>query len=173
MEFYSRTNRPTAIPCPKCSKIVPTYSLQINKDTGKKELKETGKTNVYELIQASKEETMVYNILKRFESGDLDALNKTKGIYGDFTSMPRTLAEAQQLVIDTEKQFNELPIEIRREFNMSASEYLASLTNGKFEAIMSKYAKKEEKTEQKVQAPVQEQVQTPTQNTTQGGIRYE
>lgn len=172
MEFYSRTNRPATIPYPKSDKIIPTYSLQINLETGKKELKETGKTNIYEMIQASKEETLIYNILKRFQEGDIEALNKTQGIYGDFTNMPRTLAEAQQLLIDTEKSFNNLPIEIRREFNMSTSEYLASLSNGKFETVMEKY-KKEPKVQQPIEQPTEQQVQQTIEHQVQGGLRYE
>ena len=169
MEFYSRSNRPETIPYPKSKKIVPTYGLQINKETGKEELVETGKTNIYDMIQASKEETLVYNILKRFESGDIEALTKTKGVYGDFTNMPRTLAEAQQLLIDTENYFNALPIDIKKEFNNSPKEYLASLNNGKFEAVMGKYIKQPPKQEP-IPEPIQA-VEQPTQS--QGGVKYE
>lgn len=171
MDFFSRVKRPKTIPHPKSSKFVTTYSIQINKDTGKKELVESGKTNIYEMIQASKEETMVYNILKRFQNGDIEALTKTKGVYGDFTSAPRTLAEAQQLLINAESHFNELPLEIRREFNMSASEYLASLTNGKFEQIISKYNKQPE-VQQEIAQPITQQVQQ-TIEQQEGGIKYE
>ena len=167
MDFYSRVNRPKTIPYPRSSKIVPTYSLQVNKETGKKEIIESGKTNIYDMIQASKEETMVYNIIKRFQNGDLEALTKTKGIYGDFTNAPKTLAEAQQLIINAENHFNELPLGVRQEFNFSSSEYLAALTNGKFEQIMAKYIKQPE---------VQEEVQqVPQQNIQpqEGGIKYE
>lgn len=168
MDFYSRVNRPKTIPHPRSSKIVPTYSLQVNKDTGKKEIVESGKTNIYDMIQASKDETMVYNILKRFQNGDIEALSKTKGVYGDFTNAPKTLAEAHQLIINAENHFNDLPLDVRKEFNYSSSEYLASLTNGKFEQIMAKYVKQPE-VQQELAQPF-----TPTEgSTTTGGIKYE
>lgn len=155
MDFYKRDKRPETIPYPKSDKIVPTYSLKIDKQTGKKELVKTGSTNLYEKIQAAKEETMIYNILERFNAGEIDVINKVKGVYGDFRNVPTSLAEAQQAIIDAEDTFNKLPLDIRREFNMSTSEFLASLNNGEFERIIKeKYGDK---------LPKQEEVQ---QNTT-------
>lgn len=166
MEFYSRAKRPATIPCPKCEENVPTFTLKINKETGKKELKKTGETNLYKKIQASKEETLIYNIIKRFESGDIEVLNKTQGTYGNFTNMPKTLAEAQQSLIDAENTFNSLPLDIRRQFNMSSSEFIAGLTNGKFETIMAKIQGDKPKMQEV-------QVQQPQENQQTGGIKYE
>lgn len=167
MEFYARNNYPKTIPHPESKKIIPTFALEINKDTGKKELVKSGATNIYDKIQAAKEETLVYNILDRFNRGDTEALNKIHGVYGNFTNMPTTLAEAQQQLINAENTFNDLPIDVRKEFNFSTSEFLASVTNGKFEEVFSKYIKDKVQTEQPtVQQPVQETTQ-------QGGIKYE
>lgn len=148
MEFYNRSHYPKTIAYPKSEPNVPVFALKIDKDTGKKELKKTGATNLYEKIQASKEGTLIYNILERFNNGDNEALNKTKGTYGDFSQMPKTLAEAQQSLIDAENAFNELPLDVRREFNMSTSEFLAALTNGKFEAVMTKLQPQKQKAEE-------------------------
>lgn len=173
MEFYSRSNYPQTIPHPKSKKIVDTYSIEINKETGKKELKATGKTNIYEFIQKSLDDTLVYNILKKFEAGDLDALNRAVGAYGDFTNAPRSLAEAQQLIINAEKEFNKLPLDVRKEFNYSASEFLAGFGNGKVQQVFTKNTPRE-KDVQVVQTAIettQPQPQ-PTQEQT-GGIKYE
>lgn len=156
MTFYSRTNKPATIPCPKCEKTVPTFALKINKDTGKKELVKTGSTNLYEKIQASKEQTLVYNILERYNNGDIDVLAKVKGVYGDFTNMPSTLAEAQQSLIDAETTFNQLPLEVRKEFNMSTSEFLTSMTNGTFAARMQKFKKVEKEKKEVIMPKAQE-----------------
>lgn len=167
MEFFTRSKYPDTIAYPESKKIIPTFALEINKETGKKELVKSGATNIYEKIQASKDETLVYNILERFNNGDIEALNKARGIYGDFTNMPKTLAEAQQQLINAENTFNDLPIDVRKEFNYSTSEFLASMANGQFEQIMSKYIK------EKVQAIEQPTAQpTETQQET-GGIKYE
>lgn len=112
---------------PSGEKIVPTYSLVIDKDTGKEELKETGKTNLYDYIQSSLEETLIYNIIERYNSGDVDALNKIQGFYGDVTTMPKNLAEAQQIMINAQKVFNDLPVDVRAKYNHSVSEFLSAV----------------------------------------------
>ncbi len=128
--FYSRSNRPKTIPQPKCEENVPTFSLQINKANGKKELVESGKTNLYEKIQASKDATLIYNIIDRYNAGDNSVLNKAMGSYGNFTQMPATLVEAQQKLIDAERTFEQLPIAIREKYNNSYTEFLADVTAG-------------------------------------------
>lgn len=154
MQFYSRFNRPETIPAPACSKLIPVFEIKIDKQTGRKELKQTGKTNVYEKIQASKENTLIYNILEKYQNGDISVLQKARGVFGDFTNMPKTLAEAQQSMLDAENLFNKLPNEIKREFSNSTSEFLASMTNGQFEQIVKKY-QKPEKVEQKTATQIE------------------
>ena len=156
MEYYSRANRPATIPAPKCEKIIPTFSIEINSKTGKKELKQTGKTNIYDKIQASKEQTLIYNILERFSAGDTNVLNKVQGAYGDFTNVPKTLAEAQQQLINAENIFMSMPLEIRKEFNHSTSEFLASAANGELEPRLAKFVKIPPKVEEtQIQKPVE------------------
>jgi len=156
MEFYSRSNLPTTIPQPKCEKIVPTYGKEVTKD-GKVQIVETGKTNIYEKIQASKDETLVYNILDRFNAGDVNALNQRQGTYGDFTDMPRTLAEAQQALIDAENYFYTLPLDVRKEFNHSVSDFLASAGKGKL-AERHEYFKAPEPVDSAIKQVGQQQV---------------
>lgn len=135
MSFYSATNRPSTISYPKSEKIIPTFGLKINKD-GKKELHQIGTTNLYEKIQASKDQTLIYNVLERYNNGELDLLSRSQGMYGDFTDLPTSLAEAQQKLIDAENIFNSLPLDIRKQFNHSVSEFLASFSNGNFEKLV-------------------------------------
>ena len=159
MTFYSRNNRPKTIPAPKCEKIIPTFSLEIDTKTGKKELKQTGKTNIYDKIQASKEQTLVYNILERFNAGDTSVLNKVQGMYGDFTNVPKTLAEAQQQLINAENLFMSLPLDMRKEINHSSSEFLASAASGELETRLAKFKRKTTKVEEK-----ETQIQKPVEN---------
>lgn len=169
MEFYSLTNKPETIPAPSGQENVPVFNLKINKETGKKELVKTGETNLYEKIQANLEQTLIYNILEKYENGDESVINVKKGTYGDFTNMPTTMAEAQQTLIDAENTFKSLPIDLRAKFNHSTSEFLASITNGRIEQILGKYGHAGEKIEQKPS------VETPKAEVKQeiGGIKYE
>ena len=85
-EYYSRVNKSATIAQPKCDKIVPTYGKEIDKD-GKVHIVETGKTNLYEKIQASKDDTLIYNILDRFAAGDVSVLQRHQGVYADLTDI--------------------------------------------------------------------------------------
>lgn len=165
MEYYSRINLPATIPQPECAKIVPTYGKEVAKD-GTVRIVENGKTNIYEKIQASKDETLVYNILDRFKAGDTSVLMQRQGSYGDFTQAPKTLVEAQQALIDAENYFMSLPLEVRKEFNHSVSEFLASAGSGKL-AERHEYFKPPKEVEQAIKQatpvePAPTIVQTPT-----------
>lgn len=157
MEFYSLTNKPPRKTYPESHKIVPTYSIKIDKATGKKELKETGKTDIYEKIQESKESTLLYNILERYAAGDTNILNQRQGSYGDFSEYPENLAEAQQIMIDAENKFKKLPLEIRKEFNHSITEFVAGIENGKLEQILIEKGIIKPKEEPKVEQPIQQE----------------
>ena len=158
MEFYSYSNKHPRSPYPESHKIVPTYSLKIDKQTGKKELKESGKTDIYEKIQENKEGTYIYDILEKYMGGDESVLSKNVARYEDVTELPTNLAEAQQLIIDAENTFKSLPLEIRKEFNHSPTEFMAGIENGKLEQILIKKGLKEKPQETKVeQQPLQGQ----------------
>ena len=66
------------------------------------------------------------NIINRALNGDPFALNKKIGNYMDVTEMPKTLAEAQQIVINLKERFNNLPAEVRAKFENNAEIYVAS-----------------------------------------------
>lgn len=123
--MYHWNHRPTTTAAPNGSPEEPEYTMCIDKN-GHKYLKETGKTNTYKLIQESLEETKIENIMQRAEAGDLTALNIRNGEYLDITDMPNTLAEAQNFVIKASQEFDKLPLEIRKKFDMSPEKYIAS-----------------------------------------------
>lgn len=116
------------------SGMKPTYKMHVDKD-GKRELRKNGEYNLYAEIQSYKDSVSIDYILARFMNGDETALSRAQGIYGDFTEMPRTLAELQQRVIDAEDLFNSLPLDVRKEYNFSASEFFAQLDSDKTKKI--------------------------------------
>lgn len=122
------------------SGMKPTYKMHVDED-GKRELRKSGEYNLYAEIQSYKDSVSIDVILSRFMNGDESALSRAQGIYGDFTEMPKTLAELQQRVIDAEDLFNSLPLEIRKEYNFSPSEFFAQLDSEKTKAIFDTDAK--------------------------------
>lgn len=113
-----------------------TYKMHVDAD-GKRELKKSGEYNLYAEIQSYKDSVSIDYILSRFVNGDETALSRVQGIYGDFTDMPKTMAELQQRVIDAEHLFNALPLDIRAQYNHSASEFFAQLDSDKTKAIFA------------------------------------
>lgn len=124
ISFFTGYNRPMSIPNETGTEFDKTYTVEIDKH-GHKELKETGKTNRYEKIQSFKDETDIANILVK-ATVDPTILNQRNGQYGDFTKAPKTLAEAQNIILKIKDEFFNLPVETRKEFNNSPEQYIAA-----------------------------------------------
>ncbi len=101
------------------------YSGSYN-ELGQVELKEDGTEDLYAFIQSFAESTDIHSILKRYQNGEVDVLEKVQGFYGDITEMPKTYAEALQRIADSEKVFMSLPVEVRAKFGHSFSQFLAA-----------------------------------------------
>ncbi len=107
------------------------YSGSYN-ERGQVELKEDGTENIYDFIQSFAESTDIHAIMRRFENGEVDVLEKVQGFYGDVTDMPKTYAEALQRIADSEKVFMSLPVDVRAKFGHSFSEFLAASNDADF-----------------------------------------
>lgn len=135
IKFNSRTNKPKTIAAPSGSKFAKEYSMQID-EKGHKTLMKVGETNIYEKIQAGLEDTLIENILTRASMGDTTALDRVQGNYLDCTEMPETLADAQNRILLLKSEFNRLPIELRREYNFSAEEFVTDIGSSKWNKLM-------------------------------------
>lgn len=124
MEFYNRSRKRPTEATPAGSEWHQEYRVSIDL-TGHKYLEEDGKTNIYDRIQESLEETKIENIIRRAVGGDESALAVMHGSYIDTTQMPKTLAEMQQAIINATNDFNKLPLEIRQKFDQSVEQYIA------------------------------------------------
>lgn len=124
MNFYSRLNPAPVIETPTGSKEATTYQTQID-ENGHKVTVPIGKTNIYDRIQSSLEETKIENIIKRFTEGDISAFRQGEPLYADMTEAPKTLMEAQNMIIRITDEFNNLPVEVRAKFDHSPEKYVA------------------------------------------------
>lgn len=116
----------------KGTEYVDTYKIQIkdtDKKKGVKDLYKTGQKNLYALIQSHAQSQDIEYIIKRYASGDMSVIKKGEPIYADFTQLPDNLADYQKMIIDNEQIFEQLPLEIREQYNYSFSEFLADLPN--------------------------------------------
>lgn len=112
--FYSRTGKPTK----------PERKFVVGTD-GKSKLEIVGKINVQDEINGWLESTDINVIIARFKAGDADALSARQEIFGDFTEMPKTLAEMMQRKIDADMLFDSLPARVKAKFNYDRGEFFA------------------------------------------------
>ncbi|WGL31250.1 internal scaffolding protein [Dipodfec virus UOA04_Rod_843] len=97
-------------------------------NNGVMDLQEIGRHNLYDEIQSHADSVDIHVLLKMYErDGDESIFSRIQGAYGDFTSMPKTFAEALNTMIAAEQYFNGLPVETRAKFGHSFSQFLAGM----------------------------------------------
>lgn len=126
---------------PSGSQYETTYQEEIEKKTGKKHLVPTGKTHVYALIQADLEQSKIENIIHKLAMGDLSVMREAQLTYVDADDYPKSLMEAQNIVIKAKAEFDKMPEEIRKEFNYSAEQYVSEMGTEKWIDKIAPYNK--------------------------------
>lgn len=107
------------------------YRTRYN-DIGQLELVPNGQDDIYDMIQSHAESVDIDTILSKFVAGDPDALAKTQGTFGDFTNLPTSYAEMLNVINESERFFEQLPLEVRERFNFNFSEFISSMDSQEF-----------------------------------------
>lgn len=94
---------------------------------GKRSLVKDRKVEIYDIIQSHKDECDFNLIIRRAVEGDVNALNIIEGHYIDITDAPRTLMESQNMMIKAQKEFEELPKDVRQKFDYDYHNYLGMM----------------------------------------------
>lgn len=144
MKFFSRCNLPPRSTVSLGSPIQHVFEERID-DNGVKVLVESAITSVDERVQAHFTESLVYSALARAGAGDTSALQRAKVFYGDVTKVPTNLAEAHQLLINMDKNFESLPVEIKRCYDNSSSKFVKALADGSVAPVLKDYIMKHDK----------------------------
>lgn len=97
---------------------------KLDKETGIISLVSVGMTDLFEYIQSFAAETDINSLIQRAENGDLTAFKSA--VFGDFSDMPDTYADALNMVIEAEREFNHLPPDIKNRFNGDFHQYIVS-----------------------------------------------
>lgn len=113
----------------------PSFKMEIDKD-GRRSLRRDGVIDVYAQIQSHKDSVDIHYIMERFANGDASVLSKAQGIYGDFTNVPTSVVELQQRVMDAERLFYTLPVDVREKFEHNPSMFYASIGSDAFNEVM-------------------------------------
>lgn len=117
----------------------PTYCEKVV--DGVNTLVQDGTTNVTAFVEAVFDETLIYNLIDRFNRGDLAALSGHPGIYGDFSSVPCDLIESFNMIKKVERDFSALPVEIKAHYDNSVYKFAQAIDSGEFQHFVQKMSK--------------------------------
>lgn len=101
-------------------------------ENGEIELVFDGYEDLQAYIDSFEEETNIENIITRVNNGEIDLLNTVAGAYIDTVGMPKTYAEVLQTVIDGQKVFEALPVDIKARFDNDFNKWFAQMGDNDF-----------------------------------------
>lgn len=116
--FYLPFKAPTG------EKIQIEHTPHMGLDGRRKLIKDNPKP-IYEMIQASREQTEIDRIVKRALQGDESVLSAVQGQYLDITGAPKSLAHAQQIIINAKNDFDKLDTETKKKFDNNVEVFIA------------------------------------------------
>lgn len=131
LKFPTMFDKRTRVHCNSGDPMKKVYKPVVG-DDGIIQLVESGVESLYDSIQSWKDSVDINFILARYANGDVDALSKVQGAYGDFTQFPSTYAEMLNRVIQGKNLFASLPLEIREKYNHDFSQFIAAMDKPDF-----------------------------------------
>lgn len=117
---YSRVRCFTPVGSPEVTQYVGKY----DKD-GVLQLEVSGIVNLYDQIQSHADSVDINTIISRYENGEVDVLARVQGVYEDVTGAPRTYAEMLNMIRAGEEIFEQLPADLRAQYNNSFEQFFA------------------------------------------------
>lgn len=123
--FKTGVSRRKTIPTEHGTREKMNYRIEIDKETGHKEIVFNGMTDTYMKIQAGRDRADINNIIARAQRGDMSGLkDQTKAIYGNM-QIPDNMIDIANLKLKIDQAWEKLPIEVRREYNHDPDLYFA------------------------------------------------
>lgn len=137
MIFRTAYNRPETIPAETGDGTEAIFKFEVNEDGEKVLVEQPEREDIYEGIQEALDGTLIENIVRRSQMGDDTVLNKLIGNFYDATIMPGNLAEAQNMILQAEQNFDLLPLDLRRKFDFSVEKFISMIGTSEFLDIIS------------------------------------
>lgn len=137
---------------PSGEKTKQLYRARLD-ENGEYELVPDGIEDWYGKIQSYKESCLVDNILRRFNAGDVGALNQVQGFCADVSGMPTSMQEVLQMVNDGQELFNSLSAEVRSEFGNDFNQWFVQTGRPEWFSKMGVKAPEPDATTQPIKEP--------------------
>ena len=132
-EAEKKKNTLDGVVCtPSGNSLAPVYKRVYDDELDRYIVKKVDETNITEFIQASRSQTDLATLQKRFiELGEIPSVDPTL-TYGDNTVMPSDIHSLYNMVNDVDGNFKKLPEPVRQVFGTSQS-YLKAILDGSYE----------------------------------------
>lgn len=140
IEYFTKNNHPKTEPQDYHHEYVTNYVELFDKN-GEPYLEPTETYNQWERTQSYADDCKIENVIAAAQRGDFSMLMQRKPTYMDATGLPKTLAEAQNLVIRMKDEFMKMPNEVKEKFNNSPEMYVNMMGTPEFDKIMGSYNK--------------------------------
>ena len=118
------------------SKIVAEYGL-VTAEDGSSSVGVVGEKNLDAIIQSNKDNGNVALLVAKYNAGDSEALNKVRGVYGDFRNMPSTYAEMVSRINECRSVFEALPVDIKEQFDNNPDVFWSEYGTERFNNIIA------------------------------------
>ena len=116
-------------------KIVAEYGLITDED-GSTSVGVVGEKNLDVIIQSNKDTGNVALLVAKYNAGDTEALNRVKGVYGDFRNMPTTYAQMVSRLNECRQLFESLPVDIKEQFDNNPDVFWSEYGSERFNNIV-------------------------------------
>lgn len=118
------------------SKIVADYGL-VTAEDGSTTVGVVGEKNLDAIIQSNKDTGNVALLVAKYNAGDEEALNRVRGVYGDFRNMPSTYAEMVSRLNECRSVFEALPVDIKEQFDNNPDVFWSEYGSERFNNIIA------------------------------------
>lgn len=136
MKFRSQfTNDSNVFVSNPGSKIVAEYGL-VTAEDGSTSVGVIGEKNLDAIIQSNKDTGNVALLVAKYNAGDEEALNRVRGVYGDFRNMPTTYAEMVSRLNECRAVFEALPVDIKEQFDNNPDVFWSEYGTERFNNIV-------------------------------------
>lgn len=101
------------------------YSSFVN-EKGVLEIVPVGEIDMYAEIQSHAAECDINMIIKRYQMGDENALQKAQGFFIDATNVPENMADMLNKLNRAELEFNKLPVSIKQKYGNDFTKFICT-----------------------------------------------
>ena len=105
-----------------------TFQVKSNSD-GTRELVKNGEILISDYVNSFRDECLIENIVRRYQNGDINALNRVQGAYIDQTILPKDLHQAHLLLENARGYYENCSEDIKDKYR-TFSDFIAAFGSG-------------------------------------------